>query len=259
MGEMSDHIPTPVDKSSSNFQVYDAFRRLDQGDRLTFGGGIDDHEVVFCHHDTNIVFLWTRRPDDSPYPSEPHELGECLSLRPAYAVRDDGPEMYAPSLEIIKYSGDENPTPNTIGTLTDATVRNPDDRDYRVCDVGWDADFSGPQPDRPDQEPFDDPDAVIRDASLEEHYFEYEQEPAGGPPARTQFYIEATNYGAAHIVPFGCQDPVARIDISTTIGELKTFLEEHMDPDLRKAYEQTGETPKHLLAAEQFAPARFND
>jgi hypothetical protein len=250
---MPGDIPTPTDVSTTNFQLFDAFWSLEQGDRVTFGGGIDDHEVVFCHPDCNGLFLWVRPIADTPYPDTTAELGECLLLFPAYTVHGDGSQPFEPAHDITKHTPDDDTPPNTIGTLTDATVRTPDDRDHRVCEIEWNADFSGPEPDQPDQEPFDDPDAVIDDRiGYEDHYFEYVREPYAGPPAPNQFYLKATNYGAAHVVPFGCRDSICRIDISTTIGEVRDFIEKHMDPELRKAYEQTGKAPKHLLAAEEW-------
>jgi hypothetical protein len=250
---MPGDIPTPADVSTTNFQLFDAFWSLEQGDRVTFGGGIDDHEVVFCHPDCNGLFLWVRPIADTPYPDTTAELGECLLLFPAYTVHGDGSQPFEPAHDITKHTPDDDTPPNTIGTLTDATVRTPDDRDHRVCEIEWNADFSGPEPDQPDQEPFDDPDAVIDDRiGYEDHYFEYVREPYAGPPAPNQFYLKATNYGAAHVVPFGCRDSICRIDISTTIGEVRDFIEKHMDPELRKAYEQTGKAPKHLLAAEEW-------
>jgi hypothetical protein len=250
---MPGDIPTPADVSTTNFQLFDAFWSLEQGDRVTFGGGIDDHEVVFCHPDCNGLFLWVRPIADTPYPDTTAELGECLLLFPAYTVHGDGSQPFEPAHDITKHTPDDDTPPNTIGTLTDATVRTPDDRDHRVCEIEWNADFSGPEPDQPDQEPFDDPDAVIDDRiGYEDHYFEYVREPYAGPPAPNQFYLKATNYGAAHVVPFGCRDSICRIDISTTIGEVRDFIKEHMDPELRKAYEQTGKAPKHLLAAEEW-------
>ena len=256
--EMPDDSPTPVDESSLNYQIHTTFRRLERGDRLTFGGGIDDHEVVFCDPDGCMVFLWARPLTDAPYPSELGDLGECLRLTPVYEPEDAS--LYDPGRELMKYSPDEETPPNQIGTLTDATIRDPDDSHHRHCHIEWDASFTAPQPDQPDQEPFSDPDAIISDRiRYEDHYFEIERDPYAGPPVHNQFYLKATNYGAAHIIPFGCEDPVARIDINTTIGEVRDFLEDHMDPELRKAYEQTGKAPKHLLAADVWLPDRFKD
>jgi len=257
---MPGDIPTPADVSTTNFQLFDAFWSLEQGDRVTFGGGIDDHEVVFCHPDCNGLFLWVRPIADTPYPDTTAELGECLLLFPAYTVHGDDSQPFEPAHDITKHTPDDDTPPNTIGTLTDATVRTPDDHDHRVCEIEWNADFSGPEPDQPDQEPFSDPDAVIDNApDYDEEYLEYVRQPDGGPPARTQFYVELTNYGTAYIIPFGTRDPVGGVDISTSISDFRSILEEHMNPELRKAHEQKGNVPKHLLAAEEWTPAHFDD
>jgi hypothetical protein len=254
---MPDDSPTPADESSLNVQLFDAFQRLERGDRLTFGGGIDDHQVVFVDVDVygNTLSLLVRPWSVGSYPANRRDLDDGLMLSVRYATTDDGSEPQMPERKLLKLRADEDASPFTVGTLTDTTIRDPDDSHHRVCEIEWDASFTPPEPDQPDQEPFSDPDAVIDDRiGYEDHYFECEREPLIGPPAPNQFYLKATNYGAAHIVPFGCRDSIARIDISTTIGEVRDFIKEHMDPELRKAYEQTGKAPKHLLAAEEWTP-----
>jgi hypothetical protein len=253
---MSEDSPTPDDESSANFQLHQTLSDLERGDRINFGGGIDTHVVAMVESMKNIVLVYARPTTDATLPDGYNDLGDHLALEVAYSASNAG-NVFNARRELLQVTRDPQPqhdhvlqgqTEHAIGTLSDATVRTPDDRDHRVCDLQWNALFDAPERYTEGSECFDDPNAVISDrADFDAAYLNDPAQQGGGPVAPNAFAVQLSNYGVAHLIPSSGDESIARLDITGVNGELETRLEDLLDTKTRKAFEQLGEVPLYIL------------